>query len=222
MAASLPSPSSPSARRHGLILILLTVFAWSVIGLISKNCLAAGVSPLETAFWRAAIGAACFITHASLRRQIRIPLRHAALFTVFGFWAVGVFYAATLYAIKLSGAAMAVVLLYTAPVWVAMFSRFLFHEPITSRQCGIIALALAGTGMVCFSGGSLPGQTSWTGVACGLLISVCYASHYPFCRWWQDRYTPATLYAFMQLGGAAVIFCRPSASTTASPPGAGC
>ena len=40
MAASLPSPVSPSARRHGLILILLTVFAWSVIGLISKNCLA--------------------------------------------------------------------------------------------------------------------------------------------------------------------------------------
>ena len=37
MAASLPSPVSPSARRHGLILILLTVFAWSVIGLISKN-----------------------------------------------------------------------------------------------------------------------------------------------------------------------------------------
>ena len=120
---------------------------------------------------------------------------------------MGVFYAATLYAIKLSGAAMAVVLLYTAPVWVAMFSRFLFHEPITTRQCGIIALALAGTGMVCLSGGSLPGQTSWTGIACGLLISVCYASHYPFCRWWQDRYTPATLYAFMQLGGAAVIFC---------------
>ena len=88
MAASLPSPVSPSARRHGLILILLTVFAWSVIGLISKNCLAAGVSPLETAFWRAAIGAACFITHATLSRQIRIPLRHAALFTVFGFWAV--------------------------------------------------------------------------------------------------------------------------------------
>lgn len=54
---------------------------------------------------------------------------------------MGVFYAATLYAIKLSGAAMAVVLLYTAPVWVAMFSRFLFHEPITTRQCGIIALA---------------------------------------------------------------------------------
>ncbi|MDY5430269.1 DMT family transporter, partial [Desulfovibrio sp.] len=151
MAASLPSPVSPSARRHGLILILLTVFAWSVIGLISKNCLAAGVSPLETAFWRAAIGAACFITHATLSRQIRIPLRHAALFTVFGFWAVGVFYPATLYAIKLSGAAMAVVLLYTAPVWVAMFSRFLFHEPITTRQCGIIALALAGTGMVCLS-----------------------------------------------------------------------
>ena len=32
MAASLPSPSSPSARRHGLILILLTVFAFNVMG----------------------------------------------------------------------------------------------------------------------------------------------------------------------------------------------
>ena len=32
MAASLPSPVSPSARRHGLILILLTVFAFNVMG----------------------------------------------------------------------------------------------------------------------------------------------------------------------------------------------
>lgn len=89
---------------------------------------------------------------------MRIRPRDACIFLVFGFWGVGVFFGATQYAIKLSGAATAVVLLYTAPVWVAFFSRFLFQEKISSRKISAIGIALAGTALVCFSGGSLPGK----------------------------------------------------------------
>lgn len=198
-------------RLGGYVWILLAAFFWSLIGVISKICMNAGVSPLETAFWRAAFGGAFFLGHAVLSGQLRIRPRDACIFIVFGFWGVGVFFGATQYAIKLSGAAMAVVLLYTAPVWVAFFSRFLFQEKISPRKISAIGIALAGTTLVCFSGGSLPGQTSIWGIACGLLSGLCYASHYPFYRWWQSRYSTAAMYAFMLLGGTLALWlCVPA------------
>ena len=64
---------------------------------------------------------AFFLAHAALTGGLRIPLRHALTFMLFGAWGVGVFFGAMQMAIKLSGGATAVVLLYTAPVWVAVF-----------------------------------------------------------------------------------------------------
>lgn len=199
-----------SERYSGYVWILLAAFFWSLLAAISKICLNAGVSPLEIAFWRGAVGCAFFMLHAGSTGGLRIRPRDACIFMGFGIWSVGVFFGSMQYAIQLSGGATAVVLLYTAPVWVAFFSRALFHERITRRKAGAIGVALAGTALVCFSGGSLPGETSALGIACGLLSGLCYASHYPFYRWWQSRYSTATIYAFMLLGGiTALWFCVP-------------
>ncbi|WP_298031651.1 EamA family transporter [uncultured Desulfovibrio sp.] len=201
----------PADRLNGYVCILLAAFFWSLIGVISKICMNAGVSPLETAFWRAAFGGILFLLHAAMHRgRLFIRARDAGIFLLFGAWSVGVFFGATQYAIKLSGAAMSVVLLYTAPVWVAVFSRLLFRERISPRKLSAIGVALTGTTLVCFSGGSLPGQTSVPGIVCGMLTGICYASHYPFYRWWQSRYATATIYGFMLAGGVLTLwFCVP-------------
>lgn len=196
------SPSSAS----GYFWIILTAFFWSLVGVLSKVCMAEGVTPLETAFWRAAFGLIFFLGHTLVTRQIAVPPRAAASFILFGVWGIGVFYSVTQYAIKLSGAAMAVVLMYTAPIWVAVISRFLFGETISGRKLGAIAVALCGTALVCFSGGSLPGQHSWVGIACGIIIGMSYASHYPFYRWWQERYSTATIYFYSLVGGLVALY----------------
>lgn len=46
--------SSPSSAS-GYLWIILTAFFWSLVGVLSKVCMAEGVTPLETAFWRAAV-----------------------------------------------------------------------------------------------------------------------------------------------------------------------
>ena len=189
----------------GYVWILLAALLWSLLGVVSKFCQHAGVLPLETAFWRAGIGCVFFLAHAGLTGGLRIPLRHALIFVLFGAWGVGVFFGAMQMAIKLSGGATAVVLLYTAPVWVAVFSRFLFGEHITRRKALAVLIALSGTALVCFSGGSLPGETSLAGIGFGLLSGLCYATHYPFYRWWQSRYSTASIYGYMLLGGVAAL-----------------
>ena len=58
---------------------------------------------------------------------------------------------------------------------------------------------------MCFSGGSLNAEPSVLGIVCGLISGLCYASHFPFYVWWQPRYSTATLYAYMLLGGALAL-----------------
>ena len=95
---------------NGYVWILLATLLWSLLGFISKFCMQAGMQPLETGFWRAAIGCAFFMAHAALTGGLRIPLRHALIFMLFGTWGIGVFFGAMQMAIKLSGGATAVVL----------------------------------------------------------------------------------------------------------------
>ena len=136
----------------------------------------------------------------------RIPVKHALFFCRFGVLIISVFFSSLQISIQLSGAAMAMVLLYTAPAWVAVFSRILFHESFSSRKGIALGLALFGTALVCFSGGSLNAEPSVLGIVCGLISGLCYASHFPFYVWWQPRYSTATLNAYMLLGGALALF----------------
>ena len=194
-----------STERSGYLWILLAAFFWSLLGVASKFCIAGGVQPLETAFWRAGIGCICFMVHGALTDSLRVKLRDALIFMLFGLWGTAIFFATMQISIKLSGGATAVVLLYTAPVWVAFFSRVLFHEHITKRKALAIGIALGGTTLVCFTGGSIPGETSTMGIICGLLAGFCYATHYPFYRWWQTRYSTAAIYGYMLIGGCVAL-----------------
>lgn len=178
---------------------------WSLIGPFSKEVLGSGVAPMETAFWRALLGGVCFAVQAGLSGGLRIPIRHALIFVLFGCLGVGLLFASLQVSIQLSGAATAMVLLYTAPAWVAVASRVLFHEAVSRQKLVAICIALVGVALVSLSGGSLASGHSVLGIVCGLLSGLAYASHFPFYVWWGKRYSTGTIYSYMLLGGALVL-----------------
>lgn len=196
----------PSRTFQGYAFIVAAAVCWSLVGAVGRLPMSAGVTPLETAFWRTAFGCACFMLHALRDGCWRMPWRDALCLTGFGVWGVGVFFGVTQYAVALSGGAMTVVLLYTAPIWVALFSFLFFHETPDRRTLLAVGVALLGTALLCSSGGSLAGaDPSVPGIVCGLATGLCYASHYPFCRWWQRRYSTVAIYAYMFLGGTLAL-----------------
>lgn len=134
--------------------MLAAAVLWSLIGPFSKICMEEGLAPLEVAFWRALLGGICFFAQTGICGGARIPVKHALFFCLFGVLSISVFFSSLQISIQLSGAAMAMVLLYTAPAWVAVFSRILFHESFSSRKGIALGLALFGTALVCFSGGA--------------------------------------------------------------------
>lgn len=199
----MPCPAFRSFSGYGYA--LLAAGLWGLLGPVSRLCLSEGTEPLEVAFWRAFIGGLCFAAHGLFRHELIVRPAHGAVFCLFGVLGISLFFGAYQMAVRESGAALTVVLLYTAPVWVALFSRVLFGELFTRRKLAALAVAFGGTALVCLSGGSAGGPSSWLGIACGLAAGFFYATHYPFYAWWKSRYSTATLYTFMLLAGALAL-----------------
>ncbi len=199
---------SEKAAVSGYLYALSAAALWSLLGPLSRFCFAHGMEPLEVAFWRAGLGGLCFGVHAACCGELRAKARDTFVFIAFGIFGVAVFFAVFQFAIRESGAALAVVLLYTAPAWVAVFSRALFHENLSSRKLAALCVALIGTLLVCLSGGSLgrAGQTfSLAGILCGLASGFTYAAQYPFFVWWKNQYANATLFTYIFLSAALVL-----------------
>ena len=172
----------------GYILILLAAVCWGLIGPVAKLAFREGVEPLEVAFWRAALGGVLFGAHAAWRRSGRVAREHLGVLVAFGLVGVTLFYGAYQLAVEQGGAALASVLLYTAPAWVAGMGVLWLGERLTGAKLaalgmtvlGVVGVALGGSAEVRPSVGLLPwvSFSAKTPVAWGALLGLVVVSTY--------------------------------------------
>ena len=195
-----------AAFWKGTIYCVLAALAWALIGPVSRVCFAEGMDPTAVAFWRMAISGVCFALHAMLSGGLKPRPRDLACMVLFGAVNVTAVILSLQISIQKSGSALAVILMFTAPAWVALFSRLLFRETISPSRLTALLLAMLGTCLVCLSGGSMGGEVSYIGLGCGLLCGFCYAFQFLFFAWWKERYSTQALFAMTFLPAAAVLF----------------
>lgn len=186
-------------RLKGYLLVMAAATMWGLLGPVSKKVFEGGVGPLETAFWRAALSWVMFAAHAAYERKFKIKKQDAMPLFIFGFLCVSVFFASYQLAIKSCGAAVASVLLYTAPAWVAFLSFMILKEQMTKMKLIALAMTLAGVAGVSL-GPSLSQDHTLTltfmGIMMGLTAGLTYALYYIFGKLYLDRYTTPTLFLY--------------------------
>ena len=191
--------------------ILAAAVIWGSIGVAGRIAFGAGVGPLETAFFRAAIA---FLTVAAVvawsdRSLLRVERDDLWLFAAFGVVSIAAFFFVYLYAISRTSVATAAILLYTAPVWVIILSRFLFHEPLTPGKVLAVALAVAGCVLVVRGYDPRSLRLNVLGVLAGLASGFTYGMYSIFGKTALRRYSPLTTLVYslgigaLVLGGAA-------------------
>lgn len=205
------------APRHvttttGLLAIATAAALWGLLGPTARLVLREGTSPLELAFWRAALAALLFGAHVLARGTRRDPAHASRLaradvpaVLLLGAGGVAVFYAAYLMAVRTGGAALAAVLLYTAPAWVALGAHFWLDEPLSRRTAAAVALSVGGVALVSMAG-SASAAISPAAIAWGLLSGITYALYYLLGRRLFARY-PAELVlaAALAVGALALL-----------------
>ncbi len=175
--------------------VFLAAAMWGLLGPVARVAFAEGLSPMEVAFWRAFLGSVFFGIHAGVRGG-RFP-RKADVPGFFVFAVVGgaVFFGSFQLAVAAGGAALASILLYTAPAWVVAAGAIWLGERITRTK--VIAVAITLLGVALIAGGSGGAAFSAAAIVWGLVSGISYASYYIFGKLYFRRYSPASVYAFV-------------------------
>lgn len=132
----------------GYVLILAAALSWGFIGIFGRLVFSEGISPMEVAFWRALIAWGFFGLQAVIRGKTSFAVRDIPYLLIFSQLGITLFYVSYQMAVKLSGAAFAAVMLYTAPVWVILFSYFLFREKLTLIKSAAVVLVISGVALM--------------------------------------------------------------------------
>ncbi len=159
--------------------VLAVIFAgilWGIINIFVKKLSAAGIDPLQISLIRMAVAAVCFSLFVLIRdkSKFRIHFKDIWMFACTGIVSIVLFNTCYFYTTIHSQASIAVVLLYTSPVFVMIFSAVFFKEKITMKK--IIALILTVCGCVLVAGligGSV--RISFTVLLTGIAAGLFYA-----------------------------------------------
>lgn len=190
----------------GYFLVFCAALGFALIGPISRYPLAHGVSAMECAFWRAAFGGLIFIVHGICTGAWRVTGAQRSVFLLFGIPGVGVLFFLYMFAVQHAGAATTSVLNNTAPIWVAIWSYLFFKELITGKKIISIALAIAGAGLIAFSGGGLPQGSSPLGILAALGSGFIFSLHALVAKkYLSDKVTAVSLYMYILPVGALCI-----------------
>jgi len=196
-----PSLAAMTTRRPGLGYALVAVAAalFIVNAGVSRVVLRAGVEPstLTTLRITGAVAVLALWAIAGQRSALRPPHgRDLALVLALG--AVGVAALQWTYFVAVDRLPVGVALLleYTAPVLVALWARFVRHEPVRDRMWVAIGLSLAGLAVVARVWAGL--TLDAVGVAAGLGAAVCFAAYFLLGESGVSELTPlrVVLWAF--------------------------
>ena len=183
---------------------------WGLISLFSNTLADNGLSPENIVAIRS-FGAAVviFIIFAVKDKSLlKIELKDIKYFIGTGIISFVFFNWCLFTSMNECSAAIAVVLLYTAPVFVTLMSAVLFKEKITKIKIFALIMTVIGcmfvTGVV---GGKINGTLF--GVICGIGSGVFYALYSIFGRYALEKYSAATVtvytFIFAALGSIPLI-----------------
>jgi drug/metabolite transporter (DMT)-like permease len=187
-----PSPSVVDARRARLLL-LLAALLWSLAGIFIKFL---PLPPLTIVFYRSFF--ACFFFALFLKKPRAVSA--GALLVSIGSYtaAISSFVAAN----KLTTAANAIVLQYTAPMFVFVIVRLVFQEEIARINWLALATGMFGIGLIFFGSA---GQPEAGGVMIALLSGVLFSLYMVNLRFLKS-FDPAILTFANNLGCCLILF----------------
>jgi drug/metabolite transporter (DMT)-like permease len=178
-APLLPAAEGRPDDRRGLGYLMVAIAAtlFAVNGTVSKVVLGSGLSSLELTQIRSTGAAAGLLVFLLLfaRARLRVGRRELLVLVVFGI--TGVAFVQWLYfvAIKHLPVGIALLIQFLAPLFVALFARFVYHERIRSRIWVALGLCIWGLAVIVELWGGLAFST--VGITAALAASFALTAY---------------------------------------------
>ncbi len=208
-----PQARSSSGRR-GLLLAIAAAVAFSTSPVFVLG--AAPLSAFDIAFGRLAVAAICV---AALGRLYRQPLLPAAvdlpLFAGFGL-VTALHFLSYIASLSFTTIAQSLAIVYTAPIFVTLFSATLLREPIVARKWLGVVVTVAGIAILVGFSPRLDGRMI-LGDLLALASAITFGLYSVAGRSQRQRYGLFTYTGTVY--GVAALWALPAAALTLNPAG---
>lgn len=195
------------------IFTLCTIFAgvlWGTISVFLKNLSSSGLSLIQITACRAVFSSFFLFVYFLVKDKnlLKIKLKDIWMFVGTGVVSLTFFSLCYFSTILESGASIAVILLYTSPIFILLLSAILFKEKITKIK--LFALILTFVGCIFVTGIGGENHLSAKGLFIGLCAGFGYALYSIFSRFALEKYKPLTVtfYTFVFSSISLLPFCN--------------
>ncbi len=180
----------------GYALVVVAVLLFAVNGAVSKVLLVSGLSSLRLTEVRCtgALAGLLLVLAGTGRRRPSLRARELPLLVAFGVGGLVAVQLLYFVAIRRIPIGIALLVQYVAPVLVALWARYVLHEPVRRRIWAALALSLAGLSLIVevWSGVELDG----IGVTAALGAALAYAVYVLLAEHGVARRDPISLSAY--------------------------
>jgi drug/metabolite transporter (DMT)-like permease len=154
----LPEERTDDKTRLGYAMVATAATLFAVNGSVSKVVLGSGLSSLELAQIRNTFAALLFLVFLLAVAPSRLRVGRRELLFLLAFGLVGIALVQWLYFVAIENLPVGVALLieFTAPLFVALFARFVYKDHVRRRIWVAVAMCITGLALV---------VELWTGVA---------------------------------------------------------
>ncbi len=220
-------PHAPTHERPlvGAVLVLAAASLWGTLGLFGKSLYASGLTAVEVASARAAVGfLGLAVWFAPRPRVLRVAPRDLPLLAAYGVVGYALFETLYFATLQHTSVALAAAMLYTAPAFVLVIGWTTRQERFEGRR--LLPLALVMTGVFLVTGAAralLTGDVavSWLAAGLGLASGFTYGLFTWFGKLSSGRLPPTVLVFYVFLfSTVALSFAAPPWLIVVRHPGA--
>lgn len=198
-------------KKKAFIYIILAGILWGTSGIFVKFLSPYGITPFQMTAVRGTVSSVCMLVFALIkdRSLLKIKPTDIIFFALIGlslFGTGGCYYTS----MQMTSVSTAVILMYTAPVYVMIFSVLFLGERFSKLKLVSIGCMLAGC---CLVSGIIGGlKFNATGILIGVLSGISYAAYNILTKIAMRRGFPAvtaTLYSFIFMSVIALSVSSP-------------
>ena len=192
------------------LLIAISAALWGLIAIFVQGLRSYGFSPIQIVTIRAISAGILLLIYVLIKDHtlLKIKAKDIKYFLATGLLSIVFFNWAYFTAIQEISLSLAVVLLYTSPAFVAIISRFVFKEQLSSKKVIALMIMLIGSSLVVGLLPSLDIAISWYGLLIGLGSGLGYALYSIFGKLASYKYSSTTIttYTFLFASAALIPF----------------
>lgn len=198
-------------KKRSFIYIILAGILWGTSGIFFNLLKPFGFNPIQMTAMRGGVAAISFLIYTFIHNKNLFKISKKE-FIIFALSGVAMYATGALYygAIQASSVSTAVILMYTAPVFVMAFSVMYLGEKLTKLKFVSVIFMIIGCALVSGVVGGM--KFSALGIAMGLGSGIAYSLYNIFTKiemMHKSNSISATLYCFIIMGTISVLFANP-------------